>query len=297
MRTHYPKRKLIKLIGISSSKYYDWEKRLGIPNQHNGKVPKKHWVLPEEKAAIVAYCTPRLEEGYRRLTYMMLDADVVAVSPSTVYRVLKKNDLLNRWNKASKVKQTGFKQPSKVHDHWHIDISYVNILGTIYFFIGVLDGKSRYIVNFDLRASMTEYDVEIVLQKAAEKFPNAKPRIISDNGPQFISMDFKSFIRSNGFTHVRTSPYHPQSNGKLERLHGTLKQEEIRKNSYLSIDDARNRIKSYVDYYNTERLHSAIAYLTPEDVLKNRTEKRLGDRQQKLDQARQKRIKAVRIAA
>jgi len=126
--------------------------------------------------------------------------------------------------------------------------------------------------------------------RAMEKFPGVSPRIISDNGPQFISKDFKEFIRLSGFTHVRTALHHPQSNGKLERFHGTIKQEEIRKTGYVSIEDARRHLAAYIEHYNTRRLHSAIHYLTPEDVLLGRTEERLRVRQEKLDRARMHRI-------
>jgi len=289
-KTAYTKRELITMIGISASRYYEWEKRQGIANQHNGKIPKQHWILPEERAAILGYCRPRLEEGHRRLSYMMLDENIAAVSPSTTYRVLKAADLLNKWNGGKAKKKQGFTQPEKPHEHWHVDISYINILGSIFFLITVLDGACRYVVHYDLRVNMTEYDVEVVIQEAKEKFPHAKPRIISDNGPQFISKDFKEFIRLSGFTHVRTAPYHPQSNGKLERFHGTIKNEEIRKNSYLSIEDAKKHIALFIERYNTKRLHSAIYYLTPEDVLLGRVEKRLDERQRKLDAARQRRI-------
>lgn len=288
----FTRRELIGLIDIAPSRYYEWVKRLGIGNRHNGKIPKQHWLFPQERVAIIAYCRPKLEEGYRRLTYMMLDEDVVAVSPSTTYRVLKKANLLNRWSKSNDSKGSGFKQPQKLHQHWHVDISYVSILGTIFFLITVMDGKSRYVVNHDLRSHMSEYDVELVIEKGKEKFPDARPRMISDNGPQFISKDFKEFIRLSGFTHVRTAFYYPQSNGKIERFHGTIKREEIRRQSYLSIEDARRHITSYIDHYNTERLHSAIKYLTPEDVLMERVDARLKERQQKLAAAKQRRIEA-----
>jgi transposase InsO family protein len=125
--------------------------------------------------------------------------------------------------------QEGYRvaQPPTPHEHWHIDVSYINISGTFYYLCSVLDGYSRSLVHWELRASMTEAEIEIVLQRAREKYPQAKPRIISDNGPQFIARDFKEFIRIAGMTHVRTSPYYPQSNGKLERWHKSLKSECI----------------------------------------------------------------------
>ena len=108
----------------------------------------------------------------------------------------------------------------------------------------ILDGCSRYIVNSDLRESMTEADIEVILERAKELQPEAKPRIISDNGPQFIAKDFKEFIRISGMTHVRTSPYYPQSNGKIERWHKSLKGECIRPGTPLSLEDARRLVEA-----------------------------------------------------
>jgi transposase InsO family protein len=251
-------------------------------------------LLPEERKRIIEYCRNKPGEGYRRLTYMMLDENIVAVSPSTTYNILKPTGLLNRWNPKKSLKGRGFKQPLCAHEHWHIDISYINILGTLYFLISILDGLSRYIVHHELRANMTEYDVEITMERAKEKYPKARPRIISDNGSQFISKNFKEYIRQSEYTHVRTSVAYPQSNGKLERFHGTIKSEEVRKQSYLSIEDAREHISNYINHYNTERLHSSIYYLTPDDVLNGRTETRLAERQEKLDAAKKHRTTKCR---
>jgi len=215
--------KMVKWIGIARSKFYDWRSRYGKVNEHNAWIPRDFWLTDWEKQAIINYYLDHPLEGYRRLTYMMIDADIVAVSPSSVYRVLKNADLLDRWNRKSSKKGDGFHQPLKPHEHWHIDISYINICGTFYYMCSVLDGFSRYIVHWEIRKQMTEMDVEIILQRAREIFAEAQPRVISDNGPQFISKDFKEFIRISGMTHVRTSPYYPQSNGKLERYHKTIR--------------------------------------------------------------------------
>ncbi|MCP4600156.1 MAG: transposase family protein, partial [Proteobacteria bacterium] len=154
-------------------------------------------------------------EGYRRLAYMMLDGDVVAVSPSIVYRALKAAGMLKKWAKSVSKKGQGFTQPTRPHEHWHTDIAYINICGTFYYLCSLLDGYSRYVIHWEIRESMTEADVEIIIQRAREMFPGQKPRIISDNGLQFIAKDFKEFIRICGMTHVRTSFYYPQSNGKM----------------------------------------------------------------------------------
>ena len=221
--------------------------------------------------------------GYRRLTFMMLDADVVAVSPASVWRVLKQAGLLSRWKGKSSRKGTGFEQPLEPHQHWHVDVSYINLSGTFYYLCSVLDGCSRFLVHWDLRESMKEADIEMILERAKEKYPDAKPRIISDNGPQFIARDFKEFIRISGMTHVRTSPFYPQSNGKIERWHKSLKRECIRPLTPLTLDDARRLIQIYVDHYNTVRLHSAIGYVTPQDRLAGRQAEIHAARDHKLD--------------
>jgi transposase InsO family protein len=136
---------------------------------------------------------------------------------------------------------------------------------------------------------MKEADIEMILQRAKEKYPEARPRIISDNGPQFIARDFKEFIRISGMTHVRTSPFYPQSNGKIERWHKSLKHECIRPLTPLTPEDARRLIQTYVDHYNTVRLHSAIGYVTPQDMLAGRQAEIHAARDRKLEQARRQR--------
>jgi transposase InsO family protein len=207
-RAETPAKQIVQWIGIAQSKFFDWKKRYGKVNEHNG--------------------------------------------------VLREAGVMDRFNGKKSKKGTGFGQPSKPHDHWHVDISYLNICGTFFFMCSVLDGCSRSIVHWEIREKMEETDVEVILQRAREKDPEAKPRIISDNGPQFISRDFKEFIRIAGMTHVRRSPYYPQSNGKIERYHRTIKSDCIREKQIGSVDDARRVVQQSVIHYNEVRLHSAI---------------------------------------
>lgn len=279
----------IQRLQISRSKYYSWLTRLGQENQHNAPLPKQHWLTELEKEAIVSYVTHHPEIGYRRLSYMMLDENVVAVSPSSVYRLLLERDLIRPNQAKPSRKGQGFDQPDQPHLHWHIDISYLNIASTFYYLCAILDGYSRYIVHWEIRPSMTEGEVEIILQRAREKFPTAKPRIISDNGPQFVARDFKHFIRLCGMQHVRTSPYYPQSNGKIERWHQTIKRECIRPGTPLSLADARRITTAFIQQYNHHRLHSALGYITPADKLHHREQLIFTQRQQKITLARQQR--------
>lgn len=229
------------------------------------------------------------EQGYRRVAYMLMDEDVVAVSPSSVYRVLRDAGCLRKWSGGTSTKGDGFRGPQRPHEHWHMDVSYLNIRGTFYYLCSILDGYSRYIVHWEIRESMTEADVEIILQRAKEQFPEARPRVISDNGPQFIAKDFKEFIRLSGMDHVRTSPYYPQSNGKIERWHQSLKKECIRPQCPLCLDEARRIVAEFVLYYNTRRLHSALGYITPKDKLEGREEEIFAARDRKLQDARERR--------
>jgi putative transposase len=291
-RAELPAKRLLDWLGLQSSKFHQWQQRYGLVNAHNGQIPRDWWLAAWEKQAILDYHDRHPLEGYRRLTFMMLDDDVVAVSPSSVYRVLKQAGRLDRkWQQPSK-KGTGFVQPFAAHDHWHVDISYVNLGGTFFYLCSLLDGYSRAIVHWELRESMTERDVETILQRAKEKYPQARPRIISDNGPQFIARDFKEFIRLSGMTHVRTSPYYPQSNGKLERWHKSLKTECIRPACPAGVEEARRLVASYVEHYNTVRLHSAIGYITPADKLAGLEHVIFAERDRKLEEARARRAEA-----
>jgi transposase InsO family protein len=295
-RSELPAKRLLEWLEVREGKYYDWTKRYGKANEHNAQVPRDFWLEEAEKQAILDFHRQHPLDGYRRLTYMMLDADVAAVSAATVYRVLSQAGRLGRnWAKPSK-KGTGFVQPLKAHEHWHIDISYLNIAGTFYFLISILDGYSRFIVDWDIFPNMYEESVEIVVQRAKEKFPHACPRIISDNGGQFIARDFKELVRLLGMTHVRTSPGHPQSNGKLERWHGTIKSECIRPGTPLCLEDAQRLVSRWIYEYNQVRLHSALGYVTPADKLAGREIAIYAQRDQKLEAAREQR-QAKRQAA
>lgn len=290
--TELTKASLVGWIGVARGKFFDWQGRYGRANEHNSNVPRDHWLDASERQAIIEYFKSHPLEGYRRLAFMMLDANVVAVSPATVYRVLKSENLLSRWNSKPSKKGHGFQQPLQKHEHWHVDIAYINIIGTFYYLCSLLDGYSRAIVHWEIREAMKEADVETIIQRAREKVPDVSPRIISDNGPQFIAKDFKLFIRVAGMTHVRTSPYYPQSNGKIERMHRTLKTDAIRKKPPASLEHARKVVGDFVCHYNTERLHSALGYVTPQDFLDGRQQVIWNERDRKLEAAREQRRQA-----
>jgi transposase InsO family protein len=289
IKTGTTARQFVNWIGISVVKFNEWKKRYGKVNEHNSWIPRDNWLEEWEKKAILDYYVLYPDEGYRRLAFMMLDEGTVAVSSSSVYRVLVDAGVMRKWDRKRTKKGTGFIQPLRAHEHWHIDVSYINICGTFYYLCAILDGYSRYIVHWEIRENMKGGEIEIILERGKEKYPEARPRIISDNGPQFIAKDFKEYIRISGMTHVRTSPFYPQSNGKLERWHQTVKHESIRPHCPLDMEDARRIVGEFVMYYNTKRLHSAIGYIAPEDKLKGREKEIFADRDSKLKAARERR--------
>jgi transposase InsO family protein len=270
-RAGFPVGRSLEVLRLSRATYFRWANRGGKEAHPEVVVPKGHWLIPEEREAIIAYKRTCPEVGYRRLSYQMLDAGVVAVAPSSVYRVLREAGLSSRWTPTAHAgtHKEGFEQPERPHEQWHTDIAYLNILGTHYFFLAVLDGFSRFIVHHEVRLDMTVRDVEIVLERALEKLPEgvAPPRLITDNGSQYLSGEFKDYLKERDISHSRTRVGHPQSNGKIERFHKRLKEECVRVTPMADLEEARDLIARYVEDYNLHRLHSALGHLTPWDYL------------------------------
>lgn len=285
-KTEVTAQQILQWIPLRKGKFHAWKDRYGKANEHNAHIPRDFWLEEWERQAIIDFHARNPLNGYRRLCFMMIDANIVAVSPSTVRNVLKKAGLMDRWSNKGSKKGTGFLQPSRPHQHWHVDVTYVNIAGTFFYLTTVLDGYSRYIVHWEIRESMKEQDIELVVERAREAVPGVCPRIISDNGPQFIARDFKEYVRLCGMSHVRTSPFYPQSNGKIESWHKTLKRECIRPHAPQSLDDAKRVVGDFVDDYNNRRLHSAISYVAPADKLAGRDIEILKLRDERIEQAR-----------
>ena len=286
--------RILPWMSLSKGKFHAWKDRYGKANEHNGKIPRDFWLEDWERRAIIDFHGLNPLNGYRRLCFMMIDADVVSVSPSTVRNVLKGAGLLDRKAGKPSLKGTGFVQPLRPHEHWHVDVTYINIAGTFFYLTTLLDGYSRYIVHWEIKEAMTEKDIELIIERARERFPGVKPRIISDNGPQFIARDFKEYVRLCGMTHVRTSPFYPQSNGKIEAWHKSLKKECIRPRAPESFDAAKCALIAFVAGYNDRRLHSSLGYITPADKLAGREGEIFAMRDARLEAAREQRQKQRR---
>ncbi|GHU95919.1 hypothetical protein FACS189479_09610 [Spirochaetia bacterium] len=276
---------LVCYAGVSRRTWREWQERREAETKHNGQIPREHWLTPEEREAIAVYCQDHLDKGYRVLCWEMVDKDIAAVSPSSVYNVLQRTGLTKKWAELAEEQKQGFEQPKAVHEQWHIDFSYIRICDVFYYFISILDGYSRKILLWSLCRNMEGLNAEILITRAKELYLEARPRIINDNGGQLISKDFRELVSLLEFQQTFTSAAHPQSNGKLERFHRTLKTEHVRQTAYLSYEDAEKRMAHWIQYYNTERLHSAIWYLTPEEIFQGKATERIAERREKLHTA------------
>jgi transposase InsO family protein len=288
-------KKTLSLLGVNRNTFYNWVKRSKDPDK---KTEKKNvmQITDEEINKVVAY---RIQNdynrnlGYKKLAWKMIDEDVVYISPASVYRILKKHGLLGRTYKNSNDSGKEYKhKPKCVHHHWHTDIAYVALRGVYYFFIFMLDGYSRYILNWELMIDMSGKSVELFVQKTIDKYPGHEPMIIHDNGSQFTSLDFKRVISFNNCVDVRTKVRHPETNGKAERFVGLARQEALRPKSPVYFNDAERVIKKYVDFYNNKRYHAGINYLRPADMFLGKDQKILEERQLKLQKARE--IRAIK---
>ena len=148
--------RLLFWLGLSPRKFHRWKDRYGKANEHNAMIPRDHWIEQEERLAIIHFAIQYPLEGYRRLSFMMLDRDIAAVSPATTYRVLRASGLIGLRLVAPSRKGQGFVQPLEPHEHWHVDFSYINLGGTFYYLCSVLDGASRAILAWDIRPQMRE---------------------------------------------------------------------------------------------------------------------------------------------
>ena len=276
---------LLAYMDVNRRKFFSWKQVYGEPRKYSDNFIRYNMITNQEKELVIDFYKSHPQDGYRRCAYMMIDQDIAFIPPSSIYRILKKAGVLRSRNTKKSKKGTGFVHALKAHEQWHSDITNVAIGDTVYYLISILDGYSRSIISWELRTHMKVKDVNVVFQKAKESYPDATPRCITDNGSQYKCKEFSKFIARNEYSHTTTSPYYPQSNGKQERFHGSLKSECIRIKCPMNIDDANRIIEEYIEYYNTTRLHSAICYIAPHDKLNGKQDSILKQRDEKLEQA------------
>lgn len=258
-----------KTIQLLPDRFYRWRKKLRSPKEVDPTF-RPHALLPEEKDLILEYAAKEPTLKHRKLAHAMRREDIAYVSESTVYRVLKENKLIQSdSNIKPPLKKTDIKadQPNVV---WRTDLSYIEVGSGHCYLITVLDKYSRKIIYHELCYKMTTKDWQDVIAKALDKVgllnSKNKPILISDNGTQLTAKSFKKFIKDLGLKHVRTAYRHPESNGQMEVFFKTLKYEHIYlQDRYENMLQAKLDIDRFIKYYNEERLHQALGYVTPEE--------------------------------
>ena len=290
-KTGFPLGRILSFAGLSFSTWNEWHKRQNAETRHNHNTPKTNWTTPEETKAVVQFCLENRDalRGYRYLAWQMIDLNIAAVYPSTVYNIMKRHGLFQKWAAPQEAKKKGFDQPMAPNEQWHTDYSYVRVCGMFFYFACILDGFSRKVLVWDLFPDMEAKNIEILVMRAKEEYPDAHARIIHDKGRQFSAKELIMLLGILDLYETSTSPFHPQSNGKVERFHSTLKKEEVRRTAYFSYEDAKEKMAQWIDYYNNERLHAANGYLTPNEVFAGNKEMRLDERRIKLHNASIKR--------
>jgi putative transposase len=283
---------LLKDLGLNRSKYYQWMNRKEKQQLEDikpvGKNPNQ--LLPEEEALILQYYQTYRYMGYRRYTYTLLDKNIVAVDPSTLYRLLSKHGLLTKWVPGSLIGKKP-PEPTKPNQRWHTDLMQISIFGDIYYLQNIIDGYSRYIVNWDVHIDGSALNTSTLLQQASETLMlNEKPEIVADNGPEFRAKEFRQIANLIG-KKIKIRAYHPQSNGVAERLNRTVKEECLSKASYDNLIAVKSLLGKWVKEYNETRLHASLEYMTPITWHKGNPALIRKERKAKLEAARLKRIK------
>jgi transposase-like protein len=277
----------LDFYGIKRSTFYDWQ-RVPVEATEKKSFTSTVSVRQEEIEAVLRYRDLYPDIGYRKFTWQMVDANIAFLSESKVYDILSEHNRLQGWNRTDNgetAKEYRHK-PKHVHDHWHTDIAYVKIGGVFYFLIMMLDGYSRYLLDWELMTDMLGGSVENFVQRVKDKYPHARPRLINDNGAQFISHDFKRLLQKLEIQQIFTRRNHPQTNGKIERLNGIVKQEALRPGQPCDYQEAWNILNKYDYEYNHQRLHAGINFLRPADVFFGRRQIVLNERRKKIENGR-----------
>lgn len=279
----------LKKLGIQRSTFYHWYDRYqqkgydGLAFQKPKKTPKWNQIPDSIRQQVVKLALNHEELSPRELAVKMTDEQGYYISESSVYRILKKHGLIQIPAFVVNKAKDKFQQPTcRVNEMWQTDFTYLKVIGWGWYYLStILDDYSRFIVSWDLCKTMTTDDVEntinaALMSSAVSQYQ--KPKLLSDNGSCYISGQLQDFLEIVGMNHVRGAPAHPQTQGKIERYHRTLKN-VIKLDNYYSPEELRSRIGNFVHYYNFQRYHESLNNLTPSDVYYGREDALLRKRE------------------
>ena len=271
------KRKVLAELGISRSTYYRWRQ-----GQNESKRRVRPWnrVTPNEERRILAVAREFPELASRQLSAWITDHEGFAISESTVYRILRREGLVKRQEIQPEAAKEYHTRTTRPHQMWATDASYFRVTGWGYYYlVTVMDDYSRFILGWKLQKDMSANSLIEVVQEAVDVtgpddigMPvEDRARLLSDNGAGYVSRAFRDYLNLVGIRHILPAPYHPQTNGKVERYQQSLKR-DVNQLPYELPGHLEKAIAGFVDYYNYRRYHKALGNVTPADVLYGRRE-------------------------
>ena len=280
-QAQWGKRKLLAQLQVPKSTYYRWRARERQGKQdcsaHRTRIPWNR-LSPPEEAAVLSVARESPEWSSRELATWITDHQGLSVGESTVYRLLQREGLVKSPEMKLLAGKEYQRKTSGSHQMWATDASYFRVMGWGYYYmVTVMDDYSRSILAWKLQRDMTADSLIQVVQLAVDvtgmtEVPlEDRTRLLSDNGSGYVSRAFRDYLSLVGIRHILAAPYHPQTNGKLERYHQSIKQ-EVNQVPYEVPSDLEEAIAGFVDYYNYRRYHKALSNVTPDDVLRGRRE-------------------------
>ena len=289
------------LLKLSPRRYYRWKSRYeedgisSLADQDPGPNLPYNKILPEEREAILKAADKYTDLKHRKLVPKLADEWSVSVSASTVYRVLKEDDQISSKDDLTEDEDSRGDYdytPEEPNELWQIDISYIPIKNHDFrYLISALDDYSRKIMNHVLSSTMGARDLVDVIDDGILEYELAEdpPQFLTDNGTQMTSTRFKEYVKSLDTDHLRTAYNHPETIGKIERYHRTVKDEDVFPKGYDDPFAAKKGIKEFIDYYNYERPHEALGQVTPQQKYEGVAEKIKERREELKEQTLEKR--------
>ena len=273
----------LKTVGISRSWYYSQMDFSPLMDKRFNPFV----VRDEEEWMVVSFRQRSPMKSFREIAYTLIHENLAYFSPSTVYRILKKHDLIIPWNKKTWA-STRPEHAKSPDERWQTDIIYIKIAGRFFHLIIFIDEYSRYIVHHSLLISMDAGSVPMEALSAIENLRKdsiAEPIIQSDNGSSFIAMEFKTVLKQNNLTQKLIHPHTPEQNGIVERANKTMR-ESLTTVILADYEQAKQEISKIIDYYNNKRRHSSLNYLTPVQYYRGEPDILLAVREAKIEKAR-----------